>query len=48
VTAISAGNSHTCAVVSGAAKCWGYGSSGRLGNGAFTDSNVPVGVTGLS
>jgi len=49
VTMVSAGGSsgHSCAVHNGAAKCWGLNSSGNLGNGSTTGSNVPVQVTGL-
>ncbi|MDB5186932.1 MAG: hypothetical protein JWM07_404, partial [Candidatus Saccharibacteria bacterium] len=45
VTAISAGNNHTCVVASGAAYCWGANTNGRLGNNSTTASLVPVAVT---
>ncbi len=39
----------TCAIVSGAAKCWGYQSGyGELGNNTGVSSSVPVNVVGLS
>lgn len=44
VAQISAANQSTCVVAGGAAYCWGYNSSGQLGNGTTTDSNVPVAV----
>ena len=39
---------HNCAIVGGKAKCWGFNSNGRLGNGSNTESNIPVEVTGLT
>lgn len=47
-TALAGGGYHTCAVVSGAAKCWGYNHFGTLGNGLLTDSHIPVAVSGLT
>jgi len=49
VPAITAGGSHTCALVSnGTARCWGYNASGQLGNGSTTNRSLPVVVSGLS
>ncbi len=41
---ISAGISHTCAIVEGKAWCWGDNSLGQLGNGNTTQSKIPVAV----
>lgn len=45
---ITAGNSHTCAVINGRALCWGRNNEGQLGNNSTADSGVPVQVQGLS
>jgi len=46
VTDIAAGQAHSCAIASGQAFCWGYDNYGQLGNGATTNSKIPV-STGL-
>ncbi len=49
VAAISAGQSHTCALTTaGGVLCSGYNQYGEIGNGSMAESLVPVAVTGLS
>ena len=46
---ITAGGSHTCAVLNtGAVNCWGRNFNGQLGNGTTTDSLVPVAVAAFT
>ena len=45
VTDIAAGDAHTCAISSdGQVRCWGLGTSGRLGYGDETNLGVPANV----
>jgi alpha-tubulin suppressor-like RCC1 family protein len=47
--AISAGASHTCAILdNGQVECWGYGADGRLGDGSTADvGDTPADTPGL-
>ena len=42
VTAVAAGNEHSCAVVDAGVKCWGANGSGQLGNNANIGGYLPV------
>lgn len=45
VAAITAGNSHTCAIKSnGEVLCWGSNTQGQIGDGTNTQRNAPVSV----
>jgi alpha-tubulin suppressor-like RCC1 family protein len=49
VVAISVGDDHSCAGLSGGSiSCWGHNIRGQLGNGSTTDSLSPVTVTGVA
>jgi alpha-tubulin suppressor-like RCC1 family protein len=43
-TSVSAAASHSCAIVSGTAHCWGANRWGQLGNGKTTNANRPTPV----
>jgi alpha-tubulin suppressor-like RCC1 family protein len=49
VKAIASGGQHSCAIIGdGRVRCWGSNARGQLGNGASTDSALPVDVVSLS
>ena len=49
VTAISAGTTHTCAILTGGGlQCWGNNESGQLGNGAMQNRAAPENVSGMA
>ena len=49
VVSIAAGGYHTCALSeAGNVSCWGYNGNGQLGDGTYTDSQIPVPVFNLS
>jgi alpha-tubulin suppressor-like RCC1 family protein len=49
VTAIAVGYGHTCALTNtGSMMCWGWNSSGQLGDSTNADHTTPVTVSGLS
>lgn len=47
VTAVAAGDNHSCAIKDGGAWCWGNGYVGQLGDNMANTSTVPVAVVGL-
>lgn len=46
-TKVSAGKTHTCAIVEGQLYCWGGNAAGQLGNNSNTKSEVPVLINGF-
>ena len=48
ITAITLGEQHACALVSGGAMCWGRNIEGQLGDGTTTSRPTAADVTGLT
>jgi len=48
VTAVAAGDSHTCAIVNGGVQCWGYNGDGQLGVGDTTKRDFPTPIPNLT
>ena len=46
VTAIAAGQFHTCGITVSGTRCWGDNSFGQLGNGTVSPDSIPIAVSG--